>query len=174
MARVIVLMGPMGCGKTTIGNLLASRLGWRFVDGDDFHPQANIDKMRAGKPLTDTDREPWLRILNDQIRLALGRGESFILACSALKRNYRRLLGIDQQRVISVYLEGSAEVLQQRIEGRTHHYMAKGLLESQLDTLEEPKSGIRVDIAMAPAEIVDAICNQLRALNTGCDSAPGI
>ena len=155
----------MGCGKTTIGTLLASRLGWRFEDGDDFHPTANIEKMRSGQPLDDEDRYPWLEILYDLIQDHISRGEHLILACSALKREYRKILGINQRDVISVYLKGNPEILRQRIGKRTHHYMAKGLIESQLNTLQEPRSGIQVDIAMSPEEIVETVIKHLQQYN---------
>lgn len=158
---VIVLTGPMGCGKTTIGNLLATKLNWRFADGDDYHPPQNVRKMRSGVPLEDADRLPWLQILHDHIQESLLNGENLVLACSALKHSYRKILGIDQQNVVSVFLKGNYELLQQRINGRTHQYMAKGLLTSQLATLEEPRSGLTVDISGSPEEIVAHIISGL-------------
>lgn len=158
---VIVLTGPMGCGKTTIGKLLANRLGWRFADGDDFHPPANIAKMKTGLPLGDEDRYPWLHILHTAIEKAVSDNDNLILACSALKQEYRKLLGINQQSVISVYLQGSPELLRERIEARTHLYMDKSLLESQLNTLEEPQSGLIVSIADSPEVIVDSIISRI-------------
>lgn len=164
----------MGCGKTTIGRLLSTRLGWRFEDGDDYHPPANISKMKAGLPLCDEDRYPWLQILRSMIDAQLADKEKgpMILACSALKRSYRKLLGIDQQSVVSVYLQGSAALLQERIEARTHRFMAKGLLESQLRTLEEPRSGIRVSIDQSPEEIVEAIISEINKLNLKTEDTP--
>ncbi len=160
---VIVLIGPMGCGKTTIGKLLAEKLCWKFADGDDFHPEANIDKMKSGLPLDDEDRYPWLQILHDTIEESVRSGENLILACSALKRKYRKLLGIDQESVLSVYLKGSPDLLQERIESRTHLYMDKGLLQSQLSTLEEPESGVVVSIAESPEVIVESIISRISA-----------
>lgn len=150
---VIVLIGPMGCGKTTIGKLVSASTGWRFADGDDFHPPGNIGKMAAGIPLDDDDRLPWLRCLGKLISRTIADGENLILACSALKRQYRTLLGIDQRQVFSVYLKGTPELLQQRIAGRTNHYMNKDLLTSQLQTLEEPRDGLIMSIADKPENI---------------------
>lgn len=149
---VIVLVGPMGCGKTTIGQILAKQLDWPFYDGDDFHPEANKKKMSAGVALEDSDREPWLKILNQLIRQHLATGRNMILACSALKKKYRDLLGVDQKQIYSVFLKGSRALLQQRIEARSHEYMSKDLLESQLRTLEEPLTGLTVDISGTPEE----------------------
>ena len=150
---VIVLMGPMGCGKTTIGKMLAAELGWVFCDADDAHPEKNIAKMAAGIALTDEDRKPWLEKLQAKIERRLARGENAILACSALKQDYRDILGVDQKEVKTVYLKGSFDLLSQRIQNRRHLYMDNALLQSQLDTLEEPKDGLRVDIS-APRERV--------------------
>ena len=158
---VFVIIGPMGCGKTTIGQVLATRLSWQFYDADDFHPEANKKKMAQGVPLEDSDREPWLNILHQIIQEHLTDGRSMILACSALKKNYRRMLGIDQQQVFSIFLKGSYSLLEERIAGRSHQFMAKDLLQSQLDTLEEPDSGLTVDIAGTPEEICQTIIDQL-------------
>ena len=159
---VLILMGPMGCGKTTIGRILAERLGWPFYDGDDFHPNENVEKMRVGIALTDEDRKIWLEILRAKIQRWLKHGQNTILACSALKQTYRDSLGVNQGTVRTVYLKGSYELLCKRIEERRHPYMDKSLLRSQLETLEEPKDGLRVDISASPETIVDTIIHQLK------------
>jgi carbohydrate kinase (thermoresistant glucokinase family) len=158
---VIVIVGPMGCGKTTIGKNLAAKLDWQFYDADDFHPEANKDKMGQGVPLDDHDRKPWLAILRQIIDKHLADGSSMILACSALKQRYRRTLGIDQQQVFSVFLKGSSSLLEKRIAARSHQFMAKDLLRSQLDTLEEPETGLTVDIAGTPEEVCQKIFDNL-------------
>ena len=166
MAMVLILMGPMGCGKTTVGRLLADSLGWTFVEGDDYHPPTNVEKMAAGIPLTDEDRKPWLAALRTYISESLDKGESCIVACSALKKAYRTILGIDQKSVISIYLKGTRDLLQDRLSQRTHRYMNDCLLDSQLETLEAPHDGIVVDIENAPEEIVREI---LKAIDQGSD-----
>lgn len=159
--KILILMGPMGCGKTTIGLLLSQKLGWPFIDADDLHPEENVAKMRAGIALTDEDRLPWLNILRDRIGQWIEQNQSAVLGCSALKQTYRDRLGIDQETVISVYLKGSYQVLQERVAARHHPYMDKNLLQSQLDTLEEPDGGIVVDIAQTPEETTAAIMDAL-------------
>jgi len=158
---VIVLIGPMGCGKTTVGEVLAQKLGWQFYDADDFHPEANKRKMGEGVPLDDSDRQPWLDILYGIIQKNLSEKSSMILACSALKEKYRLALGIDQEQVLSVFLKGSLALLQERIADRSHEYMAKGLLQSQLATLEVPKTGLTVDISGTPEQISQTIIEKL-------------
>ena len=160
---IAVLMGPMGCGKTTLGLLLAKELGWPFYDGDDFHPKANKQKMGAGIPLDDSDREPWLKILGTLISDHRAEGKNMILACSALKDSYRQLLSIDQKEVVSVYLKGSISVLKKHLAGRSHEYMDDDLLTSQLNTLEEPEGGITVDVSGTPEETTKLIMTQLLA-----------
>ena len=159
---VLILMGPTGCGKTTVGHLLAQRLKWPFLDGDDFHPAANVAKMHNGTPLNDSDRRPWLLALQKEIERRNRAGQSAILACSALKKTYRELLGVDQQAVKTVYLRGSFELLQKRLADRRDHFMPPELLRSQLETLEVPEGGLVVDIDEDPAMIVTRIIASLQ------------
>lgn len=163
---VIVLMGPMGCGKTTVGRLLSERMGWRFEDADDFHPPANVAKMKSGVPLDDDDRLPWLHSLKDMIDQAVKNEENMILACSALKNKYRVALGVNQESVVSAYLKGSQELLRERIAARTHQYMNKDLLTSQLRTLEEPEDGLIVSIASTPDAAVEEIVQGISRCTT--------
>ena len=158
---VIVVLGPMGCGKTTIGTLLAEKLGWNFADADDYHPEANKIKMGSGVPLDDSDREPWLAILKNLIDDHLHKDQGLVLACSALKEKYRDLLGIDNNDVHSVFLKGSLSLLEERLKARSHEYMSNTLLQSQLDTLEEPQTGCVVDIDDSPEGICQKIIKEL-------------
>jgi gluconokinase len=153
---VIVLMGVSGSGKTTVGRALAAELGWKFYDGDDFHPRTNVEKMARGVPLDDADRAPWLEALRDLIKSCLARGEDAVLACSALKRSYREYLLIDE-RVRLVYLKGDYELLEGRLERRRGHYMKAGMLDSQFAALEEPRRGLTVDVSPPPEKIVETI-----------------
>lgn len=158
---IIVVIGPMGCGKTTIGKYLAKELAWPFYDADDYHPEANKKKMEHGIPLDDHDRYPWLTILHDLIQEHISERRNMILACSALKETYRDSLGIDQKEVFSVFLKGSFSLLKKRLSSRSHEFMAKDLLQSQLDTLEEPKTGLTVDITGSVKEISNEITLRL-------------
>jgi carbohydrate kinase (thermoresistant glucokinase family) len=159
---VLILMGPMGCGKTTIGKMLADKLGWSFYDADDFHPKENTEKMRAGIALTDEDRRLWLEKLRGNIQRWFKEKQNTILACSALKQPYRDILGVNQDTVRTVYLKGSYQLLRKRVEERQHPYMDKNLLRSQLDTLEEPKEGLCVDISATPEMIVSTVIKNLK------------
>jgi gluconokinase len=156
---IVVLMGVSGSGKTTIGTLLAQRTGTVFADADDYHPAANKEKMRAGIPLNDEDREPWLEILNGLLRGWFQSGEGGVLACSALKEKYRQTLesGIPAGAITFVWLDPSKELLTERMAARHHEFMNPKLLDSQFATLEPPKEALRIENDSAPAEVVDQI-----------------
>jgi carbohydrate kinase (thermoresistant glucokinase family) len=155
--RIVVLMGVTGAGKTTVGEQLAAALGWTFVEGDAFHPPANIAKMHRGEPLDDADRAPWLEAIRQRIEELVASAQSAVIACSALKRAYREVLARDRPEVGFVYLKASAALIAERLRHRAGHFMPAALLQSQLDTLEEPTDGITVDAGPPPATIVAAI-----------------
>jgi gluconokinase len=153
---VIVLMGVTGSGKTTVGLALAESLHWQFVDADDFHPPANVAKMRVGIPLDDTDRAPWLASLHDAIVGWLQTATNVVLACSALKQAYREELLVNPA-VKLVYLRGNPELISQRLLQRHGHYMDPKLLASQFATLEAPEGAIVADVDAEVPEIVTTI-----------------
>ncbi|HJX96425.1 MAG TPA: gluconokinase [Candidatus Acidoferrum sp.] len=157
---IVIIMGTTGSGKSTIGTLLAKRLGWEFVDADDFHPPANVEKMKRGIPLTDEDREPWLKALHDKIVEWIAEGRNVVLACSALKQSYRDQLRVGPD-VKFVYLKGSYELFSQRVLARKGHFAKQDLLASQFATLEEPTDAIIVDAAPPPEKIVAEARKQL-------------
>jgi gluconokinase len=158
---IIILMGVSGSGKTTIGERLARALGWPFYDGDQFHPPANVAKMQQGRPLTDEDRWPWLRVLRAHIETWLQQDMSAVLACSALKQGYREYLILDADEVKLVYLKGEYDLIHERLAQRRGHFMPPGLLASQFAALEEPERGVIVDIVHPPETIVALIREQL-------------
>lgn len=157
-------MGVSGSGKSTVAKALGERLGWRFEDGDSFHPAGNVEKMRAGHPLTDEDRWPWLNAIADEIARVCERGEHVIIACSALKRVYRDVLLRGRDDVRFVFLKGTRELIAARLAQRKGHFMPSGLLASQFDTLEPPEAGehvVTVSIDETVEAIVDGIVRQL-------------
>jgi gluconokinase len=153
---VILLMGVTGSGKTTVGQALAESLHWRFADADDFHPPANVAKMRGGIPLDDADRAPWLAALRTEIENWLRTGTAVVLACSALKQAYRDELVVGPD-VRVVYLRGGCELIAERFKERYGHYMNPDLLPSQFATLEEPTEAIAVDVDASVPDIVGRI-----------------
>ena len=150
-------MGVSGSGKTTLGKALAQRLGWDFFDADDFHPPANIVKMAAGIPLSDSDRAPWLASLHEQLLSTLKAGRHPVLACSALKDKYRAQLLEGMDGIAIIYLKGSYDLIFSRISIREGHYMKPEMLRSQFDALEEPKDAVVLDVEMSLEEMIDTI-----------------
>jgi gluconokinase len=158
---IVLLMGVTASGKSTVGKLLADRLGWAFHDGDDYHPAANVEKMSRGIPLTDEDRIPWLDALNAVMRRHEAEGTSAIVASSALKAAYRERLSRDVAGLVVVFLKGEPEILQARLDARKDHFMPRTMLPSQLEALEEPSDAIVVDAGLSPETIVGLLAERL-------------
>ena len=161
---VVIIFGVAGAGKTTIGELLAQELHWKFYDGDDFHSPVNIDKMEGGEPLTDEDRQSWLETLREAIKRSLAANENAVLACSALKRKYRERLRVNTD-VKFVFLRGSRARIAEQLKRRRGHFMNSKLLESQFADLEEPEPSenvLTVELGDDPHELVEKIKTGLR------------
>ena len=166
---MIIIFGVSGTGKTTIGKLLARELTWSFIEADDFHPTANIEKMRSGHSLSDEDRWPWLDCLRKQIERSLSAGKNAVLACSALKRAYRDLLRISDE-VKLVFLRGDHELVEKQLRSRHGHFMNANLLQSQFDDLEEPQPDenvLAVELGPTPEEIVRKIQVEMHFTGNG-------
>jgi gluconokinase len=162
----IVVMGVSGSGKSTVAAGLVDRLGWDFAEGDDFHPRGNVEKMRNGQPLDDDDRWPWLRTLAAWIGEHEEAGKSVVVTCSALKRSYRDLLRDGHPSVWFAHVTADGDLIRERVERRTGHYMPPSLLDSQLATLQplqDDEPGASISGAGRPDEVVDALLNALRA-----------
>jgi gluconokinase len=162
---IAVVMGVSGSGKTTIARGLADAEGWTLLEGDSFHPPANVAKMKSGTPLTDEDRWPWLRAIAAAIDAYRARGESAVVACSALRRSYRDILIGERKDVRLIYLKGSQALIAERMKARKGHFMPPALLDSQFGTLEEPgpdEDPITIGIDGAPGELVEKIRERLR------------
>lgn len=157
---IVIVMGVAGTGKTTIGSLLATELGWDFADADDLHPRSNVEKIRQGIPLSDEEREPWLDRLRQAIDHWIAEGKNVVLACSALKRAYRSRLCAGPQ-VRFVHLVGSSKLIAERLRSRHGHFAGEAILASQLSDLEEPETAITVEITNTPEHIVAEIRKRL-------------
>ena len=157
---IVVLMGVTGAGKTTIGNLLAQRLGWELVDADSFHSPANVEKIKLGIPLDDADRAPWLKSLHKAIQQWFAEHRNVVLACSALKKTYRDQLFIGSE-VKLVYLKGSYDLIDQRLRLRHGHFATEKILASQFAALEEPDDAITVEIDQSAEQIVAEVKRRL-------------
>ena len=161
----LIVMGVSGSGKSTVAEALGERLGWRFEDGDSFHPPSNVAKMSAGHPLTDEDRWPWLNAIADEIGRACKAGEHVVIACSALKHAYREVLQRGRNDVRFVFLKGTQELIADRLAQRKGHFMPPGLLTSQFKTLEPPESTEQVVTVSIDAPVEAIVSDALRQLN---------
>jgi gluconokinase len=160
---IAIVFGVSGSGKTTLGKLLARQLGWHFIEADDFHPAANIEKMHSGHPLTDEDRWPWLDRLREQIKRSLAARKNAVLACSALKRAYRERLRVSGE-VKFVFLRGDYAIIEAQLSQRRGHFMNPRLLRSQFADLEEPKADedvLTIELGRTPQELVEEIKTKL-------------
>ena len=165
---ILIIFGVSGAGKTTVGRLVARELGWRFIEGDEFHPQSNIEKMRSGHPLTDEDRWPWLKQLRQQIERLVSAGENAVLACSALKRTYRDRLRANDE-VKFVFLRGDYALIEKQVRSRHGHFMNPALLQSQFNDLDEPQPDenvLTIELAGTPEQIVDRVKAKLSLTNS--------
>lgn len=161
MKNVIVIMGVSGCGKTSVGELLSKKLNIPFYDGDNFHPKENIEKMKNNIPLTDDDRLPWLKKISKNI-ISWKKNEGAILACSALKESYRKILNADMNTDYWVVLNGDYQLICDRISKRKNHFMNSDLLKSQIETLEVPNYGLHINVSMSLPEIVNKISQNIK------------
>lgn len=162
--KFFIVMGVAGSGKSQVGQALAAKLGWDFYDADEFHPPANVEKMRQGIPLDDAARAPWLAALHALISGCLEKNRPGVLACSALKERYRQQLLAGNAGVRLVYLKGSYELILARLQARAGHFMKPNMLQSQFETLEEPTEALVVDIAPTVEEIVETIVSNTQLL----------
>jgi len=158
---IVIIMGAAGAGKTTVGRALAEALGWRFIDADDLHPPSNIDKIRSGIALTDEDRAPWLARTHDAILRASRERADLVLACSALRRDYRATLADGITDVRWVFLDGDAELLAGRLRNRPGHFAGPAIVSSQLETLERPRDALTLHAGPPVDELIEAIQTHL-------------
>jgi gluconokinase len=167
---IIIVMGVAGSGKSTVGALLAGRLGWPYAEADDFHPMSNVDKMAAGQPLTDADRRPWLEAIARWIDERRAAHEHAVVSCSGLRRSYRDMLRAGRPEVRVAFLEGSRELILQRMVARHGHFMRATMLDSQFASLEPPEPDediLTVGIESDPATIVGTIVRELKLTDPG-------
>jgi gluconokinase len=162
-ARIVIIIGVAGSGKSTVGRVLASRLGWRFHDADDLHSPESVERMRRNLPLDDAQRQPWLLRVRGVIDQAIRDGADAVIACSALKERYRATLSSGLPGIRFVHLTGDPALLRERLARRAGHFAGSGLLDSQLAALEPPQQALTLDVSLPVDALVDIIASDLRA-----------
>ena len=160
---IFIVMGVSGSGKSTVGKAVSKELGWKFYEGDEYHPAENVQKMKTGIPLNDEDRLPWLLSLRKIIGDAIEKKENIIISCSALKKVYRNILQVNNQ-VVFIYLKGNYDFIRERMEKRANHFFKPALLKSQFETLEEPEGAIEIDISVSAESITKELVNRIKHL----------
>jgi gluconokinase len=151
---IFIVMGVSGSGKSTVGKAVSKKFGWRFYEGDEYHPVENVEKMKNGFPLNDDDRLPWLISLRNIIEQAIEKKENIVISCSALKEAYRKILKVNDE-VRFIYLKGSYDLIRKRMEARENHFFKPDMLKSQFDTMEEPDDAVVIDISGSTQKIID-------------------
>jgi gluconokinase len=160
---IFIIMGVSGSGKSTVGKSVSKELGWKFYEGDEYHPAENVQKMKNGSPLNDEDRLPWLLSLRKIIEDAFEKKENIIISCSALKQAYRDILKVNDE-VKFIYLKGSYDLIKKRMEVRANHFFKPAMLKSQFETLEEPEAVIEIDISVATESTINEVVNRIKYL----------
>jgi len=160
---IFIIMGVSGSGKSTVGKSVSKELGWKFYEGDEYHPVENVQKMKNGIPLNDEDRLPWLHSLRKIIVDTIEEQENIIISCSALKESYRNILKVNKQ-VEFIYLKGNFDLIRERMEKRTDHFFKPELLKSQFETLEEPQEAIEIDISVPAGSTIKDVVNRIKCL----------
>ena len=159
---ILLIMGVSGTGKSTIGSMLATELKLQFIEGDNYHPSANIEKMQNGESLTDEDRRPWLANLANIIRQFYQEGKGVVISCSALKASYRHQLSLACPEIRIIHLFGTPKLIRQRLSNRQRHFMPADLLDSQIKSLEQPENAITIDVTSNPKQILQQIITGLK------------
>ncbi|MGD1006429.1 MAG: gluconokinase [Ignavibacteriaceae bacterium] len=161
---IFIVMGVSGSGKTTVAKAVSNKFGWKYYEGDEYHPAENVEKMKNWIPLNDEDRLPWLLSLRKVVEEAISKRENIVISCSALKEAYRKILKVSEE-VKFIYLKGSYDLIRKRMEERIPHFFKPEMLKSQFDVLEEPQQAIEIDISKSSESIIGDVIDKINAVS---------